>query len=640
MIRRQLNIATPQGDHPATLPAGHHLLEAEDFVRGNVRKDTDDYGKGIGVLVNQGKQPNQVEYELECDTAAWYQLEIRYAAIESRPCNLSVNGRSFERPVAAETTGGWHSESQRWHVDAIVRLQAGKNVLRLEQPNAFPHIDKLRLVPLNGDVIVEVAPISNDYQVVPSFVSQWHQYLTDHSNPSPVLRAWNQRPMNAADVRELALAYQNSVATLLNQAAADDDQRQAELRQLLDDPQGPFALSDSLDRYYTDSLSESVKQAPRELKALKKQAPPIPTAMGVTEADPENLRVHLRGSHLTLGQEVPRRLLRVIPSAGEFGIPSKQSGRLQLAAWLTDRAHPLTARVIANRLWQWHFGAGLVPSPDNFGRLGQRPSHPELLDWLALRMMDSGWSIKAMHRLVMNSSTYQMSSEPSMPTDEVDPENRYLSHFNRRRLEAEAVRDSVLAVSGTLELSMGGTRLTTANRAYVTSTANVSPEIYQSRHRSVYLPVVRSALYAVMQSFDFPDPSVTTGKRQTTTVAPQALFMMNSELVSNQAMQLARQLLGDRRLDDRQRIEHAYLLVYSRTPKDDEVDMARALPPALSCRPIEPGIEFGCSRFGCARRASVAESVPSIDVGQRIYLRGIGDHESILPTRNAGEHAP
>jgi len=284
--------------------------------------------------------------------------------------------------------------------------------------------------------------------------------------------------------------------------------------------------------------------------------------------------VHIRGSHLTLGREVPRQFPRILAGEQQTPIGNEKSGRLPLAEWLTRSDHPLTARVMVNRIWQGHFGTGLVRSPDNFGRLGERPTHPELLDWLARRFVDSGWSMKEMHRTIMHSSTYRMSTAWNDKAKAIDPENRLYWQMNRRRLEAEAIRDSILAVGGTLDFTMGGSLLPMENRAYVTSTANVNPAIYENTRRSIYLPVVRSALYEVFQAFDFADPSMLNGKRQTTTIAPQALFMMNSKLVAAQTKALASRLLKDEKLDDTGRVHRVYLLCYSRLPSLQETKRA------------------------------------------------------------------
>ena len=204
-----------------------------------------------------------------------------------------------------------------------------------------------------------------------------------------------------------------------------------------------------------------------------------------------------------------------------------------------------------------------------------RPTHPELLDWLAVQFVDEGWSIKAMHRLIMLSSTYQMSTTYDAVAAEQDPENRLLWRRSRQRLDAESIRDSLLFVAGNLDFSMGGTLLPTENRKYVTSTANVNPVVYDTQRRSMYLPIVRSALYEVFQAFDFADPAVSSGERMSTTVAPQALFMMNSEIVSKQSLALAERLLS-RDATDPARVVSLYKQTLSRPPMDEETESALA----------------------------------------------------------------
>jgi cytochrome c553 len=318
-----------------------------------------------------------------------------------------------------------------------------------------------------------------------------------------------------------------------------------------------------------------LKRLQGELGALEKAKPELPAAMAVTEGTPGNLRIHLRGNHLTLGHEVPRRFPRILAGEKQSSIDGKQSGRLQVAEWLTRRDNPLTARVLVNRLWHWHFGAGLVRSPDNFGALGDRPINQQLLDWLAVRFVESGWSLKAMHRLILLSSTYQMSGAYDERAALVDPEDRLHWRWQRRRLDAEEVRDALLAVSGQLDSAMGGSLMQGGNRGYVPGYPNSSYDNYESRRRSVYLPVIRSDLYRVFQAFDFADPSTPSGERPTTTVAPQALFMMNSKLVLEQTRHLATDLLDRGDCDDAGRVRLAYERAYGRLPTTAET--ARAL---------------------------------------------------------------
>ncbi len=278
----------------------------------------------------------------------------------------------------------------------------------------------------------------------------------------------------------------------------------------------------------------------------------------------------LRGSHLTPGEPAPRGFPTIL--GGEsLSVAAGGSGRLELAAWLTDPRHPLTARVMANRVWKGHFGEGLVRSTDNFGLLGDRPDHPALLDWLASRFVEGDWSIKALHRMIMLSSAYQMDSAPNSSYAEVDPQNRLLWRMNRRRMEAEVIRDSLLAVSGRLDLQGGGKAMSHPNFVNLSGdNKSRDPALYASDRRSVYLPVIRSALYELFEAFDFSNPSTINGKRSTTTVAPQALFMMNSEQMEQASRSIAERIAP---LDGA--IESAYRVIHLRPPTTREFERSR-----------------------------------------------------------------
>jgi hypothetical protein len=228
--------------------------------------------------------------------------------------------------------------------------------------------------------------------------------------------------------------------------------------------------------------------------------------------------------------------------------------------------------VIVNRVWRWHFGQGIFRSVDNVGKLGELPSHPELLDWLATELVNDGWSLKRLHKRMLLSSTYSMSTAWNEKAAQADPENRMLWRMRRRRMEAEELRDSLLAVSGQLESTMGGTQLvsTPFENLSVSGLAR-SPTLYQSNRRSLYLPVLRSALYEAFQAFDFPDPAVLNGDRATTTVASQALFMMNGKIVNQAAVRLADGLLRDTRIDDRERLQRACVRVFGRPAEPGEL---------------------------------------------------------------------
>ena len=357
----------------------------------------------------------------------------------------------------------------------------------------------------------------------------------------------------------------------------------------------PFAAPKNVEEYFNAETKSALQQRRDEIKQLEAAIPKLPEVMAVSEGTIEDLPVHLRGNHTTLAKERQlRRFPRIFVGEQAPGLPVDRSGRIEFVRWLTEPKHPLTARVAVNRIWQAHFGEGLVRSPDNFGLLGDKPTHPALLDWLArefvgrisnpsepatpgleIRATGAAWSSKSLHRTLMLSSAYQMQTTYREESFLADPDNRLWWRRNRRRLEVEAVRDSLLAVSGRLDNMMGGTLLPSANRAYVTGTANNFPNIYNSNRRSVYLPVIRSALYELFQVFDFAEPSVLNGKRDSTTLATQALFMLNSSLVAEQSRELAAQLIAMPNSEDDARVRRAYQLAFQREPSSSEVARAR-----------------------------------------------------------------
>ena len=331
-------------------------------------------------------------------------------------------------------------------------------------------------------------------------------------------------------------------------------------------------------QYPTNTVAE-LKQLRDVLAKLEKDAPELPSTMGVSDATNivKALPIHIRGSHLTLGQPAPRGFPQVMQVANRRAeMPAQQSGRLELARWLASAEHPLTARVMVNRIWRWHFGQGLVGSTDNFGVLGDRPSHPELLDWLAHRFIAEGWSVKAMHRLIMSSAAYQRATRPTADTRRsvVDSENRLLSHFPLRRLEAEEIRDAVLFVAGALDRTMGGKTIPVKNREFFFNHTSKDATTYDSPRRALYLPVVRNNVYDLFEQFDFPDPAVPNGNRNATVVAPQALLMLNSDLVGKAAEKFAVGLLASVS-DDTRRIELGYQKAYARPPTAKELARAK-----------------------------------------------------------------
>jgi hypothetical protein len=319
----------------------------------------------------------------------------------------------------------------------------------------------------------------------------------------------------------------------------------------------------------THATSSEVKHLEAELKKIIDAGPARETIISVRESkEIGDTNVEVRGSIHSLGDLAPRGFPKVMTLSDVPPIPANQSGRLQLADWLADPHNPLPARVMANRTWHWLMGAGIVRTTDNFGTTGELPSNPQLLDHLATRFIADGWSIKSLVRQIVLSHTYQLSTVDDRKALSVDPENRLQWRMNRRRLDAECIRDSILAISGQLDPSVGGS----AFKAGLTSDFNFKQT---SLKRSVYLPAFRNALPDVFEAFDFADPSVSTGRRNVSTVAPQALFMLNNPFVIEQSAHAADRLLGDQELsDDRARIIFAYRVALGRTPTDAEAKLA------------------------------------------------------------------
>ena len=297
----------------------------------------------------------------------------------------------------------------------------------------------------------------------------------------------------------------------------------------------------------------------------------VPMACAVKEGDTIDQKIFVRGDYHNLGDPVERTVPSILRLSAPAPAVKTKSGRLELAEWIVDPANPLPARVMANRVWQGHFGDGIVRTPDNYGRLGERPSNPELLDYLAKTFIDGGWSIKKMHRLIMLSRTYQMSAAYDESTKAKDPENRLISHFPRQRLSIEEIRDAYLAVGGDLDLTMGGTLDPGVGTDGETSADRISMNPEKTNRRSIYLPLRRSNLPTLYTLFDFGDATTPEGHRSPTTVATQALFVMNSPLVIREAKNVADSVLKQERQDKR-RVEEIYLRVLDRRPDANEID--------------------------------------------------------------------
>jgi hypothetical protein len=321
-----------------------------------------------------------------------------------------------------------------------------------------------------------------------------------------------------------------------------------------------------------DDKKEELK---KQLAALEKQAstPPWDVALSVREigSKPTETRIFIRGSHLTPGEAVepafltvtgaPRPQLAAAPEDSDSplvtllraeGVQPTTRRRRVLADWIASAQNPLTARVIANRMWHHHFGRGIVPTPNDFGKTGRPPTHPQLLDWLASELIENGWSLKHLHRTILLSRTWQQSSIPEAEHQgvQVDPDNDLLWRQSLRRVEAEVIRDSMLAVSGRLNPEIGGRGFFPALSAEVLSTQSragagwgTSDDRQRSR-RSVYIFAKRTLGVPMMEAFDTPVPDRPEPARQTTTIAPQALILLNSKFVDEQAAAFAGRLIG------------------------------------------------------------------------------------------------
>ena len=317
----------------------------------------------------------------------------------------------------------------------------------------------------------------------------------------------------------------------------------------------------------------AVRAAVRELAKI-----PMPEnlAMGAVDADQAaNVRLNIGGDPHTLGDEVARGFVQVVfPTDADLpAVGREESGRLQLAEWLVRPDNPLTARVMANRVWRHLLGKGLVATVDNFGSSGQRPTNQALLDYLAVRFVDGGWSIKALIREIVLSRTYQLSTANDAVNFAQDPDNDHIWRANMRRLEAEAVRDAVLLISGELSDTQASPvagfdpfRLINPGNPQITQW-----EVSET-YRSVFVPVIRNAARPMFEAFDFPEPSETKGARDVTTGPAQALFLMNGEFVRSHSLTAAERLLASER-SDLMRVRHAFRQVLNRDPSTREEDL-------------------------------------------------------------------
>ena len=341
-----------------------------------------------------------------------------------------------------------------------------------------------------------------------------------------------------------------------------------------------------VDRFLGEHWQRYLTALRAEAKQLEAAIPPAyPFWHVLKDSDkPRNAKVAIRGDASNPGEEAPRQFLTVL-SEGEPKPFSQGSGRMELANAIASANNPLTARVIVNRIWKHHFGEGIVRSTSNFGQLGERPTHPELLDYLALRFIASGWSVKAMHREMLLSAAYQMSSAED--TSNRDPENRLFSRAPiRERLDAEALRDSILAAAGTLDRTVGGP---------------ATPLDSDHSRRTIYGTVSRSKPDRTMAMFDFPDPNATAEQRIVTVGPMQRLYFMNSTFVAKQSKALADRLCKEAS-DDRGRIRLGYEILFGRPPTPEEIELGmQYLAQTPNSWPQYAQVLFGTTEFSAVQ---------------------------------------
>lgn len=396
------------------------------------------------------------------------------------------------------------------------------------------------------------------------------------------------------DIVAAASMMQKQVRSMIGQKGKLDKMKQELLNNLFYADNSVFQLSDAQVRaLLPDAKKKQLDEMSTMLASLQKSddAKPLPIAHGLAETTPANMKVFLRGNPAKPGEEAPRRFLKVL--AGDEPAKFTQgSGRLELANAIASRDNPLTARVIVNRVWQYHFGRAIVGTPSNFGELGERPSHPELLDYLAVHFMDTGWSFKKLHREIMLSSVYQLSSERDDKNFTIDGDNRWLWRMNRRRLDVESWRDAMLAASGKLDPKLGGP---TTNLAAV-----------ENNRRTVYAKISRHDLNYLLRLFDFPDANITSERRTETTVPQQQLFVLNSPFVIETAKAFAARIQKEAPTDA-ERVQRAFALAFGRPASAEESQLFVSF---LQGQDTEP----------MANRLSRLERVAQILIGSNEFM--------------------
>ena len=507
--------------------------------------------------------------------------------------------------ASTRTFDDWRRNGSRYHKEPLVAPDVYRRYK--QAADALARLERIRTIALRAATLRYVAtgPATRiaDYMraaagdppadgLEAESVEWFRTYLEPRPSPRKHLARWREA---SADKSVVAAAFQAElVQTLrarlalyeawveeaLDGARGEGDQElpgfptdlptSPFFGDLFDDG-GPFDLDpDDIKGRFAAADGQLVATLDAEIARGREALPEEPPmANSVAEGEPVRQRIFRRGQHKNPGPLVPKRFPLVLAGDEQPEVPAG-SGRLELARWIASAQNPLTARVIVNRVWLWHFGEGLVRTPNNYGLRGESPTHPQLLDWLARRFVASGWSIKALHRLIMDSATYRMSSAISDEAFRLDPENRLWSRFERRRLTIEELRDSYLQISGRLDPAVGGNTDVEAGRLveFDRNNRRIDPDDYT--RRSLYLPLMRNKLPNLLGLFDFGDATTASGQRSATNVAPQALYLMNSDFAQSAAQGVASRLDGS----GADRVRQAYRSVLARPPSELESNRA------------------------------------------------------------------
>ncbi len=541
-------------------------------------------------------------------TKDYYSLASIFASTKQLSQIEGTVSKLYFAPLVAKDVAAEYEAHQKRladkqkEIDAVISIEATRYRDQWS-PQMAKYMMAARRVYQDGE--------PKDASLKDTMLQRWVDYLKPTKERRPHLEPWYKA--DAGTAQEVATQYQRDFtaeALRRSKAQAEFRIRSEEARARGEKPplplkflagenrfytevaagKGPLTLpAKEPEKVYTEAARKKIDALKADLQKIKDAAPPEPPfACAVAEDQPVEQRVFLRGNPDSKGDAVSKRFPTVLAGEGQAPI-SQGSGRMELANWLADARNPLPARVMANRIWQGHFGQGLVRTPNNFGIAGERPSHPELLDWLAAEFIRQGWSIKKMHRLILLSNTYQMSADATPAKREKDPDDRLLSRFAIRRKTVEEIRDSLLLLDGSLDLTMGGSlqKGEGTDNEFSDGRKSIHPD--DSNRRTVYLALRRSNLATLFTLYDFGDATTSTEYRSQTNVAPQALYMMNSKFVTDRSRGVAKQLL-QQDLTDERRVSRAWMNILGREPKPDEI---RAALQYIAAFPAKPANDEG-----------------------------------------------